>query len=54
MPANPVIERLVKGAMERCRERVTAARAGGKPGPGGRQFTDGSSFTRHVKRSHGL
>jgi hypothetical protein len=51
---NPVIEKLVKGAVERCRERITAVRAGG-----GRVVRNGhqegqKGITRGMKQSHGL
>jgi hypothetical protein len=53
MTQNPVIEKLVKGAVERCRERVTAARAGGG-GIRTREQADGTGITRSMKLSHGL
>ncbi|HTY53417.1 MAG TPA: hypothetical protein VMB35_09530 [Methanomicrobiales archaeon] len=54
MTRTPVIDKLVRGAIERCRERVTAARAGGRPPGPAQQVVGGTSFTSHVKRSRGL
>lgn len=53
MTQNPVIEQLVKGAIERCKERVTAARTGGKALRHGQKAGEGG-ITRGLKQSHGL
>ena len=53
MAQNPVIEKLIKGAMERCRERVTAAKAGGRKKPWG-QETVADGITGSMKKYHGL
>jgi len=53
MTENPVVENLVKGAVERCRERITAARAGGVVIRTGQQAT-GPGITRSTKLSRGL
>lgn len=53
MPRDPIVEKLVKGAIERCRERVTAARTGGVAPPHG-QRTGERGITRSMKQSHGL
>jgi len=51
---NPVIiEQLIKGVMERCRERVNAAKAGGRTDPCGRE-TMAAGITRSMKKFHGL
>jgi hypothetical protein len=50
---NPVIEKLVNSAVERCRERITAAKAGGGT-IRNRQQAAGSGITRSMKLSHGL
>jgi len=53
MTGNTVITKLVSGAVERCRERIVAARAGGGRIPAGFQ-EPGTGITRSTKRSHGL
>jgi len=53
MTQNPVVVKLVSGAVERCRERITAARAGGEVIRTGQQ-TPGTGITRSMKLSHGL
>ncbi len=53
MTRNPVIDKLVNGAVERCRERIAAARAGGGKIPAGDQDPK-TGITRSMKLSHGL
>jgi hypothetical protein len=55
MAQNPVIEKLIKGAVERCRERIALRRrrTGGEP-PDGERVRKESRFTNHMKQSHGL
>jgi hypothetical protein len=53
MPQNPIVEKLVKGAIERCRERITAARTGARASQNGREAGE-RGVTRSMKQSHGL
>ncbi|HVP26002.1 MAG TPA: hypothetical protein VMS81_08470 [Methanomicrobiales archaeon] len=55
MARNPVIEKLIKGAVERCRERIALGKK--KPGEdnrNGEQARKETRFTNHMKQSHGL
>ena len=52
MTQNPVIEDLVKGAVERCRERIAAAQESGAVRKG--RETTRSGITGSMKLSHGL
>ena len=54
MTQNPVIEKLVQGTIERCRERIAASREGKAGVRNGRPITGGSNFTSQIKKSHGL
>jgi hypothetical protein len=55
MAQNPVIEKLVKGAIDRCRERIASARRRTEGDTrNGQQAVEKSSITSHRKESHGL
>jgi hypothetical protein len=54
MTQNPVIEKLVQGTIERCRERIAASRERKARVRNGWPITGGSSFTSQIKQSHGL
>ena len=55
MASNPVVEKLIKGAVERCRERVAfGKKRKGEDYQNGDQAKDEARFTNHLKHSHGL
>jgi len=54
MARNPVIENLVKSAVDRCRERITSGRKSGRAPPDGSLDREESGITDSRKHSHGL
>jgi len=54
MTRNPIIEDLVKNAVDRCRERIVSSRKRGGAIQSGSRDREESGITGNRKHSHGL